>query len=562
MIRRLILLAGVVITAAHAEGGSGVKQPIYIHLFHVQDDFYNTDWAWERLERTMSLLEEIRQDRPEAAAKMLLEVNGGTADMLDRFNKANSQADQIREGVRRGYLEVGYDGRHEPTPRTRPQPSFRNARTQEERWLARLAAFEALLADYKSLAPPFVDTDSARSGGLARTQEVFGNVASVRGVTEELGGAPELAHTVNKFSPDAVLRGVPSSSTWPLKNLDGVRDAVSGFSAHYTPTPDCLAEVYWQNDHLYLSDNAGTPNGPLSAIDGPEALQKVISQLDRTRPHVIRLELSSQLAYVKPGVEGGEAPVPILELYEYWKRAKIRPENLRSSDETDSAYQAQRETLRWITDELFRSNRGSRFLGVGEMRTLAAQSVFDSVSIDQLRRAAASYLRAAGELRTYVPGYAEVDGHYLSMADLFQLLNAALAEYATHGRLPDKLPMRHVFGPISIPMTGGESDAEVTVAELIGKAAELEPALNDDEWRPVPRNVVPGVIAIGEVQINAAQWLLLMAEALQDLERRDSLRLRIAYMTSEDALSYPVSRHPDEVGAVWTIRPAPLALGR
>src|ERR1039458_1238540 len=63
--------------------------------------------------------------------------SGAASQALSERNSQTHIVDFVRDYIRRGIVEAGYDGTDEPTYQHRPVLDFSNAQTAEERWLDR-----------------------------------------------------------------------------------------------------------------------------------------------------------------------------------------------------------------------------------------------------------------------------------------------------------------------------------------------------------------------------------------------------------------------------------------
>src|SRR5262249_54371571 len=152
-------------------------------------------------------------------------------------------------------IEVGYDGSEEPTFVARPRPNFRFSKTPQQRWLARSEATEWFLTEYKQYLSG--EPDPSRSGGLKKTQEIFGETASAAGVSRELGGDSEAAHEIRRSNKKALLPGFPEGASFPARNLHGYGGSIAAVSSMLSPGPDFAPEVFFQDNFLRASDTSG-----------------------------------------------------------------------------------------------------------------------------------------------------------------------------------------------------------------------------------------------------------------------------------------------------------------
>jgi hypothetical protein len=100
----------------------------------------------------------------------------------------------------------------------------------------------------------------------------------------------------------------------------------------------------------------------------------------------------------------------------------------------------------------------------------------------------------------------------------------------------------------------------VTGSQVALVAAKLASPLHDTAWKPVPANMVPAWVDIGDLHLTAGQFLRLMGEALAAASLDARLNVKMTYVFSSASLEYPKMRLPIDMGANWTFKPAPLNL--
>jgi hypothetical protein len=86
----------------------------------------------------------------------------------------------------------------------------------------------------------------------------------------------------------------------------------------------------------------------------------------------------------------------------------------------------------------------------------------------------------------------------------------------------------------------------------------MDARLHDDSGYPMPKNTIPPMLTVDGIKMNAAQFLRLMAQALQDPSPEKTLQVRMDYMLTGAAQVFPKARNLEDVGATWTFKPAPL----
>jgi len=536
--------------------GESAKQPVYVYLYSRLDDHVNFNTTQERFRRELAMLDRYRNEHPESGISALLQFTGAASQMLVDFNRTAGMVDDVLSHVRKGVIEVGYDGSGEPTYFTWPRPNFRSAKTARDRWLARGEAADWFLTEYK--APITGEPDPNRPGGLKRTQEVFGEVASITGVVPwDLGGDTEIVHQIRRQNGNAIMAGFPESNTWPARNIHGYGGSVEGVSLLVSPGPDFAPEIFWQDNFLRSSNTSGPNVHVLSTHAGPDVVRKMLQGLDRSRIHVIRLELGNIEMYLKPDFNKGLLD-PVRFAYDNPKSMVLPPDAVRPQEEIEAAYRREEDVMRWLVSDFFPANAGSRFISSADLRRMAKTMVGTAIPRETLAKAAASLLADWKLTANHPPDFGRADGEYFSLADMFQMLATALAEFNRTGSLPRSVDLVPVYGPEDFDQNQGPSQGAVTVASVAKACARFSAILNNDTWKPFPDNIVPARIMVDGINLNAAQFLHLMAEAFSAPSSERKLNVTTCQMSHEPALEYPRTRQLSEEGAMWTIKPARL----
>jgi len=120
-------------------------QAVYIYLYSRFTDHVNLDLTEGRLRRVLSMLEKNRQEHPEAHVCATILFSGAMSRALAEGNGKTGNKDYVLDFVRRGVVQVGYDGDDEPTYKNRPVVEFSESQTSEDRWLARVKTAKAIL---------------------------------------------------------------------------------------------------------------------------------------------------------------------------------------------------------------------------------------------------------------------------------------------------------------------------------------------------------------------------------------------------------------------------------
>jgi hypothetical protein len=533
------------------------KQPVFIFLCSRLDDAVHFEITLERYQREVKMLERFREQAPQFGATALFQFNGPVSEAFMSYNRGMGVVDDFKKLAQRKIVEPGYDGSAEPTYLTWPRPNLRNAKTARERWLARGETVGWLLNEARDLVTG--DPDPSHSGGLKRTQEVFGPAEMITGLSPwETGSDPETVHQILTLNHQAILDGLLESGIFATRNVHGYSPAVGSVSNDVSPEPNSAAELFWKDNFLRSSSMSSAKVHLFKATDGPEALQKVLDGLDRSRVHVIRVELGNVALYLKPYAEGR-----VLDPVRYFVDSPTKllpPAVLRPREEVEAAYGKEEAMMRWLVDDFFPANQGSRFVSASGLREAATAGADPMISGQTLGKAVADLLRRWDEIGNYPPGFASGDGRYFSLADLYQLLTTALAErHRTHA-LPATVRLVPVYGPLEFDQGRGAPVGSVSVGSLDAMCAEIAGPLNDVSWKPFPSNVVPSQVTVEGTKLNASQFLRLMAEAFTAPASTSRLNIKMENMASVLGLVYPTLRPPAEEGSTWTMKPAPLRL--
>src|SRR5262249_35293405 len=151
--------------------------------------------------------------------------SGALSQALAARNSTTHIKDYLLDAVRRGVIEIGYDGTDEPTYSFRPYADLSKTKTAEERWQLRAATMEKFLTESRD--PKSGMVEKGKSGGLKAMQEVFGEAVCITGLNEEFGGDSEYLHQVRRYNTKAIMWGLPDPD--PARNIHGYRGSVREF---------------------------------------------------------------------------------------------------------------------------------------------------------------------------------------------------------------------------------------------------------------------------------------------------------------------------------------------
>ena len=488
----------------------------------------------------------------------------------------------MKEYIRRGVIEAGYDGTDEPTFEQRPIVDLRTPASPEDKWQARATAAKAFLSQARD---PLTGAPQTGDGGLKEMRQVFGNPVSVdgvilraqgilmRGVTQaqadpgtprlkvpepgrswpEIGGDSEIVQQLRAYNSAFMMSGVYNAN---IAQLPGFGGAGQRFGEIMAPVPEAAPELFWQDNVLRLSEVSRTTR-PLRAADGAEALRKVFEKCDRSKTQVIRVELGSVQGYLAPTyVKSSDFP-PLKYAYEHPQNPHLAADAIASAKDVDAAFAKEDAAMQWLLGDFLAANSGSKVVATADLERMTAPSTGFTIQVETLRRAAADVLKSWG-IETFPPPYLRVGDRYLSLADSFQVMSDALAEFHRTGKLPATVSVAPTYGPLRLLTGHGPNIGDVSVASIAAKCSEFAPSLHDNSDAPVPRNAIPSFIEVDGITVNPAQFLRLMTAALVDPSPDAKIRVRMTYMLAESGGVYPKSRPLSDAGFTWTLKPAPL----
>jgi hypothetical protein len=559
MLKRTAFLFLLAYFLSFAVGANDMaKPPVFILLYTRFEDHTHFQYAAERIQRLLPELERTRSENPQYHISAVFQFSGAMSEVLANMNSQLPLVDMLKEYQRRGLVELGYTGANEPTPRHRPRPNLLRAETADARWLARSEAAERFIGDYKD--PITGSRIPGLVGGLQRTQQVFGRLSYVSGLNQTLGGDSPIIHQLRRVDVEPVLSGFPSPD--PARGIEEYGGLVDSFSRTISPTSKTSPDLYWEDDTLRSSERSLKDTRTFSTDEGPDVLKAAFAKMDRSRVRIIHLELGSYLRYLSKRMDGSPRYDPLEWAYGHPDNPQM-PSSLKAfaeRKEVDAAYEREEATLRWLMKDFFSSNPNSRFVSAADLKTLTLDPVGAEFSSGQLRDAASDLLARYIENRSYPPNFARTGDRYLSLADMFQLLSTALAVTSRTGTPPRSIKLTNVYGPLEVIENPGASAGEVNVRSVMQTAARLAGPLQNETWKPIPENVVPMWITVDGLQLNAAQFLRLMAESYLNPSANRELKVETCNMFSLAGEAFPRNVSRAEQGNTWTFRPAVLQI--
>lgn len=570
------------------------KEPIFIYLYARVTDHVNLEITEDRLHRALPMVEKYRKAHPEAHVSATILFSGAVSQALAERNSQTHIVDFVRDYIRRGIIEAGYDGTDEPTYQHRPLFDFSDAHTAEDRWLLREAADERFLTEARD--PLTGAPQPGMTGGLKKMQEVFGDAACVTGMTmfmnvatagavtsantpgeeipnpqftgklkrpsvfrtglkPEVGGDSELIQLFRRDNTKAIMFGIPDTNPGFIPGFSHGREA---YGQLMSPIPETPPELFWQDNVLRSSEASGTVR-LVRAHDGADAMNTAISKADRSRIHVIHVELASDQNYLQSSfIKGTEFP-PLKYAYSHPEGPRLPGDALLPAAAVDAAYANEAALLKWLVEDFFPVDPGSRLVSSTELKQMAVPSSGFSISVEGFRAALADFLKIAGN-NTVLPPIFRADGHYLSLADMFQVMTDALAEFSRSGKFPESVKVVQVYGPVRLLTGHGPNEGEVSVASIAHVCAEIDAGLHDNSPGKTPKNSIPVFLKVDGINMNPAQFLRLMAHALIEPSPEAKLPVRMTYSFTGSLILYPKLRVLSDAGFGWTLKPAPLEI--
>lgn len=549
MLRRSFLQTALALPALALPPEGAARQPLYFLLYSRFTDHLHPDFAMATFKVALPKLRALQQQGNHPGLRWLVQCSGAFAGSVGDFAGEHSLVTLLRHAQQEGLLEFGYDGSEEPTPRWRPMPNFRHGASPESRWLARLEAAEWFLTEHKH--PVKGTPDPSGSGGLLRMREVFGDPVMISGYSQEIGRDSEFTHLFRKWRLHALLPGTPESFSYPARNIPGYSGGIADFGKRISPGPKDVPELFWQDGYLRLSRATHRTMTGIPLYQGKDAVRNAIEALPRDRPHIVQLELGHPSAFVREDAPADIKASPLLYAYEHPKEARVPDQYLRFAGDWEALAAAEWSTIDWLRDELFAQEPGSRFVHVGDLLRMAESRLPRTVRPVGLRELAEALLRGHA-ISNHPPALMMAEGRYFSLAECYHLLATHLAA----GMRESELPVIPLYGPSEIGFAEGARNGDVDRGALV---AELQPWLHSQPaaWTRYPANRIPAWTTVNALRLNAAQVLLLLAGFVAD-PGAARLPAKPVYTYSALAGSFASSVDVEELGAVWTTKPAPI----
>jgi hypothetical protein len=301
----------------------------------------------------------------------------------------------------------------------------------------------------------------------------------------------------------------------------------------------------------------------VEASDGADALKGYFEKLDRSKIRIVQIELGDDRNYLQAPFRQDESPD-----YPPTQYALIHPDApnlpkraLNSEADVDAAFQKEQDALKWVVSDFVSKDPGSEIVSNKDLLSMTLPCSGYQLSTASLRKSIAELDKSWGD-SPVPPKYVIVDRRSLSLAQTFQVLADALVARRRTGKLPDSVAVLDVYGPVEVPNGTGAANGEVSASTVALAAVYILPALYEDNWSPIPRNVVPSQVQVGDITVNGAQYLHLMMKALLSDDLEAKLPVTPAGMVwAPEAVAFR-TRPVADMGTIWTIKPAPIDISK
>ncbi len=530
-----------------------VQRPVYAYLYSGHDDHVNDGLSSERYDWLLSLMEHLRRDFPDVDPTVNVLFNGvGQREMGPGLASTLSNMSHAIDDE--GWIDLGYTAYHEPTYSTSPlyDPSY-----PTWDWKERVTAIDGLLARPRDpLTGAVLPTGK---GGLVMYMSTLGEPSTVAGV----GGDGSQLHALDRFDDRGIVLGIHDVPE-DLGAMVGDTEAGT-VVAMLSEDPASPYGVYWQGSRLHLAMDE-VWSGALVAREGASAGQGPLEDLDRRRVNVVPVLVMDRSTYCNGStvVSGDQVRSPTEWAYSHPGSPRLPAEATYSPEERQARYDATCATLEWLAGE-FLPSAGGTFLSPRDVEAMVDPGTGITVSSAELATAADDLIVRRNALR--FPGwvgiswgYCRGDYQYFSLADMYGLLVQALAAYGEDGELPASLEMVDVLGPRA-EASPSQPWNRVQLGSVVAEAGRQLEAITDDVWRVDPRAAVPVTSSPGGVEVNAMEFLLLMAGAYLAIyeeggQENPLLNLLPSTMWPVTRLALAAEGRPIDAGDSWTLKPA------
>jgi hypothetical protein len=530
-----------------------LTRPVYAYAYSGYDDPFNDHVSSERYEALLWMMSVLAEENPEVTPTVDVLFSGG--DLREPGpNKASVISDMGTVVGGEGYISLGYTAFHEPTYDTSP---LYDAGFGAMDWDERILALDRLLS--KARDPLTGEDLPTGTGGLRRFIDDLVRPTSVAGV----GGDGSQLHALDRYDRDALVLGIEDGPS-TLGTMVG--DPMLGtLVSMLSEDPSTPYGVYWQGGRLHLAlDEAGTP--PVMAQDGWEQLEDYMDALDRRRVNVVPVSVMGTGTYCNASavVLGDQVRSPTEWAYSHPGSPQLPSEATYTRDERLAFHGDTCATLSRLATEVLPGSAG-RFLSPTDVGRMVDPGSGITVSAAELATAADDLMVRRNTLRfpDWVGiswGYCRGDYQYFSLADMYGLLVQALAAYGEDGTLPTTVDLVDVFGPRE-EASPSQPYNRVLLNSVVAEAGRQVEDITDATWRVDPQSVVPTTSSPGGVELNAMEFLLLMAAAYIILFEGDApanplLNLFPTVQWPVTHLVLEAEGRTTDTGDSWTLKPA------
>ena len=193
----------------------------------------------DRLRHILPEVERYRQSHPEAHISATILFSGAVSKSLQDRNGQTHIVDFVKDYIRRGVIEVGYDGTDEPTYDVRPMLKLSLLQSPQERWKQRQTVADEFLAEARD---PLTGAPASGTGGLKEMQEVFGKAAYIKGLELALETYRPTPKNETDSCPTAIRRSQGPTNSRPGWAYSEKQEATRKRSKCWpstTPRPSC-----------------------------------------------------------------------------------------------------------------------------------------------------------------------------------------------------------------------------------------------------------------------------------------------------------------------------------
>jgi hypothetical protein len=489
-----------------------VEKPVHVLLYSTMDDHINIDLSATVMLRLIDLIEDYSSplSNPMYIPKWSMFLSGADANAI-RLMEGGLPFElmtNLTRALESPRVDLGYSANREPTYKNNPIWAL----DWEATWSEVVRGTADLLSrERDALTGEILAGDGA--GGLLAVREI-GDASIVAG----LGLDPAELHALSKYDEEAMLLSLdegPFRFTTPVEY-----EMLETLHSMLAEDPNAPYAVYWEGGRLRVGTGDDGMWPPLlSASSGPETLNTTLGTLDRSRVHVIPVKVGGSDIYCNGSkiVQGNFVISPTEWAYSHPGSPNLPQEAIRPLWEREALWNATNESISWLLWDYLIEESGGAFLNQEYLKYLVDPGSNLTVSTAELASAARDLLvrRVDLEYPNWVGvswGFCQGDYQYFSLSEMYGLLVSALADYQRTGALPSTMDILSLVGPMADHVPSGPG-RNVVVSDVIAEASEQYLDLVDDTWRVLPSGTIPSSTSPGGGEVNAMEFLLLLAEA-------------------------------------------------